>query len=166
MSVAERIVFLPRFSALLTGGSGAAYFTTSPLDVSAYSGARFLMWRGSSPGELAVYFEESLDGESWVQGPSTPSPYLISGLKLFSYDFFLRWFRMKFRVMSAANQAVTCWAEAFLSGGAPAAPWPPGPDYLGPLVGQPRDPQAEARERHRQLIEYYRKHGMIGPVKK
>lgn len=122
MSMVEStFVLLPRFTSL----AGSGTFNTLPLDVSSYGGAQFQVFRGAfrvksgTPAErFTIYFEESLDAETWVLGPSTPAGYDIveSHPTFFSYSFRLRWFRMRV-VLTADEPIVTCWAEGLLRGG-------------------------------------------------
>lgn len=131
-SVDAAIVFLPRFSTL----AGATSFTTQPMDVSSYGGVQLQIWRGpfrtKSPSptpQFTTYFEESLDTETWVLGPSAPGPYVIgeAEIKFFSYDFRLRWFRLRVEV-AGDEPIVSCWAEGLLRGGGGGAwPSPSGP---------------------------------------
>jgi hypothetical protein len=123
-TVDASIVFLPRFTTLVSGGSTS--FATAPLDVSAFTGAQFQVWRGAVQGgsgeEFQLYLEESLDGLSWVLGPSTPAAITIpaNDPRFFSYSFRLRWFRLRAVV---SGSLVTCWAEGLLRGGGSGA-WP------------------------------------------
>ena len=120
-AIDSTFVLLPRFTTL----AGATSFTTLPMDVSAFGGAQFQVWRGqfrtkddSIAKSFKIYLEESLDTQTWVLGPDTPAAIEINegAIKLFSYDFRLRWFRL--RVEIAGNQPiVTCWAEGLLRGG-------------------------------------------------
>lgn len=125
MPVDASIVFLPRFTTL----AGATTFLTAPIDVSQFAGAQFQVWRGdirlkTGTGTFSVTFEESLDTETWVVGPSTPQPYVVPAhdVRMFSYSFRLRWFRLKIEV-TGADPVVTCWAEGLLRGGG-AGLWP------------------------------------------
>lgn len=123
-------VLMPRFTTLV----GATTFTTLPMDVSGYAGAQFHVWRGPfrttssdpppEPPAFTVFLEESLDTLSWVLGPSTPTAFTIleADAKFFSYDFRLRWFRLKV-VVTGQHPVVTCWAEGLLRGGGGGA-WP------------------------------------------
>lgn len=118
-AVDASIVFLPRFTTLV----GETEFTVPPLDVSQFSGAQFQVWRGpmrlaSGVGTFKVYFEESLDTLTWVLGPNTPSPFTIleDEVRLFSYSFRLRWFRLRVEV-TGTDPIVTTWAEGLLRGG-------------------------------------------------
>lgn len=129
-AVETSFVLLPRFTTL----AGATTFTTLPMDVSGYAGAQFHVWRGPirttssmpppAPPAFTVYLEESLDTLHWVLGPSTPAAYAIleADAKFFSYDFRLRWFRLKV-VLTGQHPVVTCWAEGLLRGGGGGA-WP------------------------------------------
>ncbi|MCE9637719.1 MAG: hypothetical protein K8T90_18625 [Planctomycetes bacterium] len=121
------IVFLPRFTTL----AGATSFATQPMDVSAYGGVQFQLWRGpfrtkspSPAAKLTAYLEESLDTETWVLGPSAPGPHVIgqAEIKFFSYDFRLRWFRLRIAV-EGDEPMVTCWAEGLLRSGGGGV-WP------------------------------------------
>ena len=120
-AVDSSFVALPRFTTL----AGEAMFTTLPMDVSSFGGAQFQVWRGefrvTSPTPepaFDVYFEESLDTDTWVRGPSAAEKFVIgeNDLKFFSYNFRLRWFRLRIDVRGA-NPIVTCWAEGLLRGG-------------------------------------------------
>jgi hypothetical protein len=121
-TVDASIVFLPRFTTLV----GTASFATAPVDCSSFTGAQFQVWRGDAVGgdeeAFQLYLEESLDGISWVLGPSTPAAITIpaNDPRFFSYSFRLRWFRL--RVALDATM-VTCWAEGLLRGGG-AGMWP------------------------------------------
>src|SRR5215475_13512600 len=115
-AVDSSFVILPRFTTLV----GAATFTTLPMDVSAYGGAQFQIWRGpirvtAGTPMFQLYLEESLDTQTWVLGPTTPTAYTLNEfeLKFFSYDFRLRWFRIRI-VITGTNPIVTCWAEGLL----------------------------------------------------
>ena len=95
-TVDASVVFLPRLTTLI--GLTGSEFTTLPLDVSQYSGAQFQVWRGSmDSGTFTLYLEESLDGQTWVLGASTPTgfPFTTEATKFFSYSFRLRWFRLR-----------------------------------------------------------------------
>lgn len=125
------IVFLPRFTTL----AGATTFTTQPMDVSSYGGVQFQLWRGpfrtksaTPPAKFTTYLEESLDTETWVLGPSAPGPHVVGQgeIKFFSYDFRLRWFRLRI-VVEGDEPIVSCWAEGLLrSGGGGVWPMPSG----------------------------------------
>jgi len=117
------VVFVPRYTTLV----GAGVFTTAPIDVSMQGGVQFQVWRGpfnvsSGAGTLTLYLEESLDCESWALGPSTPAPItiiepVVSGVvQFFSYDFRLKWFRLRFET-AGNNPMVAVWAEGILRGG-------------------------------------------------
>jgi len=113
------IVFLPRFTTLVGPASPAFY--TAPMDVSKFEGAQIQVWRGpirGGTGTFTVSFEESLDSQNWVNGPSTPVGFVIGQdeQKYFSYGFRLRWFRLKI-VITGSQSIVTCWAEGLLRGG-------------------------------------------------
>ena len=116
-AVDSSFVILPRFTTLV----GAAVFTTLPMDVSAYGGAQFQIWRGpfrvktGTPApSFTVFLEESLDTEEWVLGPDTATSFVIAEAdrKFFAYDFRLRWFRLKVLILGD-EPIVTCWAEGF-----------------------------------------------------
>jgi hypothetical protein len=113
------VVFLPRLTTLV----GATTFSTAPLDVSQQGGAQFQVWRGpirlaSGSGTLTLFLEESLDCQAWGLGPATPQGITIpeSATQFFSYDFRLRWFRLRF-VLAGTAPMVSCWAEGILRGG-------------------------------------------------
>lgn len=126
MPVDASIVFAPRFTTLV----GAKAVTTLALDVSGFTGAQFQVWRGpirvSTPGseQFSIEFEESLDTETWVLGPSTPQSFVISEnqVHFFSYNFRLRWFRLKM-TLAGTGPMVSMWAEGLLRGGGGGA-WP------------------------------------------
>lgn len=126
MPVDASIVFAPRFTTLI----GAKEFETLPIDVSGFTGAQFQVWRGpirtTTPGgeQFSVEFEESLDTETWVLGPSTPQPFVITenDVHFFSYNFRLRWFRLKM-TLAGVGPMVSMWAEGLLRGGGGGA-WP------------------------------------------
>ena len=108
---------------------------------------------------FTVFFEESLDCQTWVLGPSTPSGYAIGAneVKFFSYSFRLRWFRLRIE-LTGDWPIVTCWAEGVLRGGGAGGPWPvPGTGLpkgaIGDLsrAGRPR----RGRRGRSQLYEYY-----------
>jgi len=133
-SVDATIVFFPRFTTL----AGAATFTTAPLDVSRFDGAQFQVWLGDMDGVSPVatlYFEESLDAQTWVLGPQTPEGFVLDeGLaKFFSYGFRLRWFRVRL-VLTGSEVIATCWAEGLLRGGGGGA-WVPAPVGAPPGMG-------------------------------
>jgi hypothetical protein len=139
MSVDASIVFLPRFTTLV----GATVFTTLPLDVSRYSGAQFQVWRGtprtasSTPTfKFLLSLEESLDTETWVLGPATPTPIEVdaSNDKFFSYSFRLRWFRLNIEIQGD-DPIVTCWAEGLLRGGGGGVWSAPGPESVAQSTG-------------------------------
>ena len=120
-AIDSTFVLLPRFTTL----AGATSFSTLPMDVSAYGGAQFQVWRGpfrvksDTPAKsFKIYLEESLDTQTWVLGPDTPAAITIAEgeVKLFSYDFRLRWFRLRVEIAGDAP-IVTCWAEGLLRGG-------------------------------------------------
>jgi len=152
-SVDATIVFFPRFTTL----AGAATFTTAPLDVSRFDGAQFQVWLGDMDGVSPVatlYFEESLDAQTWVLGPQTPEGFVLDeGLaKFFSYGFRLRWFRVRL-VLTGSEVIATCWAEGLLRGGgggawaaaqAGAAAGSTG-DLRGSPAGGPAGPRAVGR---------------------
>ena len=122
------IVFLPRFTTLVGNANPSAVFefTTLPLDVSKHSGAQFQIWRGPmSGGTFKFFLEESLDGEKWVLGASTPEGIELNAddAKFCSYAFRLRWFRIRIQLTGAAWPIVTCWAEGLLRGGGGGV-WP------------------------------------------
>jgi hypothetical protein len=124
MAAESTIVLLPRFTTLV----GAGTYLTAPLDVSRFGSAQFQVWRGfftyadESPllPKFTIYFEESLDGLYWVQGPSAAKPWVIEAdkTKLFSYGFRLRWFRLRVAITRESpgpqNVILTCWAEGLL----------------------------------------------------
>ena len=132
-----KIVFLPRFTALVGAQTGPATFTTQPLDVSRQGGAQFQVWRGPSSGTVKLFLEESLDGETWVLGPSTPTGYDLNAneTRFFSYGFRLRWFRLRveLRYTSVNWPKVTLWAEGLLRGGGSGA-WPSAAPATGPVA--------------------------------
>ncbi len=127
-NVEAAIVFLPRFTTLV----GATSFLTAPLDVSRFGSIQLQLWRGPLRGTtptFQAYLEESLDADTWVLGPATPTGYDPAvddpGLlrpKLFSYGFRLRWFRIRI-VLGGTNPIVTCWAEGLLRDGGGSGPW-------------------------------------------
>jgi hypothetical protein len=138
-AIDSSFVIMPRFTTLV----GQATFTTMPMDVSAYGGAQFQVWRGpfrvsdGGVGTLNVYLEESLDTQTWVTGPSTPAAYPVNPFetKFFSYDFRLRWFRLRI-VTTGANPIVTCWAEGLLRGGGGGLwQWDQGPTIPAGAIG-------------------------------
>jgi hypothetical protein len=134
-----KVVFLPRVTTLVGASSGIAEFTTAPLDVSQQGGVQFQVWRGPSTGTVKVYLQESLDGQEWVLGPSTPTGYELTAgeAKFFSYGFRLRWFRLKVEVtvVSSSWPKVTMWAEGLLrAGGSGVWPAAAGP-ASGALMG-------------------------------
>jgi hypothetical protein len=118
------IVLFPRFTTLV----GPGPFTSAALDCSRFGSAQFQVWRSTfgagllHPPVFNLYFEESLDGLRWFQGPATPRAYQIADddPKLFSYGFRLRWFRIRVAFTYAdgtpgpASAIVTCWAEGLL----------------------------------------------------
>jgi hypothetical protein len=130
MGVDAGIVFLPRFTTLV----GAATFLTAPIDVSQQGGAQFQVWTSavrvaSGSGTFTLYMEESLDCDSWSLGPNptglgTAFTVLPNTATLFSYDFRLRWFRLKI-VLGGTEPMVCCWAEGLLRGGGGAGMWTP-----------------------------------------
>ena len=140
MSMVESaIIFLPRPTTLIGAGS----FTTLPLDVSRFGSFQLQLWRGPirNGGSYLAYFEESLDTETWVLGPSTPAGFdpadAVTGgdptfarPQLFSYAFRLRWFRMRFDLTGIgaplAGPMVTTWAEGFLRDGGGGGAWSSG----------------------------------------
>lgn len=126
-AVDSSFVILPRFTSLV----GATTFTSLAQDASSYGGAQFQVWRGpirtktsSPPAKFTIYLEESLDTETWVLGPGTPTPFEIAAfeVKFFSYSFRLRWFRVRV-VVEGDDPIVTCWAEGLLRGGGSGV-WP------------------------------------------
>jgi hypothetical protein len=130
MEVVEAsIVLLPRFTTLVGVSSAGHYydFTTLPLDVSRFSGAQFQFWRGAGAGTLGVFLEESLDADTWSLGPFSPAEIVVPAQSavFFSYNFLLRWFRLRVRLTGAAWPIISCWAEGLLRGGGSGA-WPSG----------------------------------------
>ena len=127
-SVDAAIVFLPRFTTLI----GASSFKTQPLDVSQFGSAQFQVWRGPLRGTdptFLIYLEESLDGNNWVLGPSTPQGYdpgtddpTLQRPKLFSYAFRLRWFRVRVE-LGGTDPVATCWAEGLLRNAGGGGAW-------------------------------------------
>ena len=80
-AIDSTFVLLPRFTTL----AGATSFTTLPMDVSAFGGAQFQVWRGqfrtkddSIAKSFKIYLEESLDTQTWVLGPDTPAAITIA----------------------------------------------------------------------------------------
>lgn len=129
-TVDASIVFLPRYTTLV----GQRDFTTTPLDVSQYSGVQFQVWRGSMfGGKFSIFLEESLDANTWVLGPSTSTEFKFEEdqTRFFSYSFRLRWFRIRAHLYDNVNPIVTCWAEGLLRGGGSGA-WP---TAASPLAG-------------------------------
>lgn len=121
MGVDAGIVFLPRFTTLV----GATTFLTAPIDVSQQGGTQFQVWTStirvaSGTGAFTMYMEESFDAESWSLGSSPTGAgtafTVLPGTTLFSYDFRLRWFRLKV-VLTGDAPIVACWAEGLLRGG-------------------------------------------------
>lgn len=127
-TVDAAIVFMPRFTTLVGSVTPATVFefTTLPLDVSRYGGVQFQIWRSPmSSGSFEFLLEESLDAQTWVLGPSTPSAFALTSdqTKFCSYNFRLRWFRLKVRLTGGASPIVTCWAEGLLRAGGSGV-WP------------------------------------------
>jgi hypothetical protein len=127
-TVDAAIVFLPRFTTLVGSVNSATNFdfATLPLDVSRYSGVQFQIWRSPmSSGSFAFFLEESLDAQTWVLGPAVPTAVsLVSDdTKFCSYNFRLRWFRLRVRLTGGASPIVSCWAEGLLRSGGSGV-WP------------------------------------------
>jgi hypothetical protein len=134
-AVDSTVVFLARPTTLV----GAWDFMTVPLDVSRFGSVQLQVWRSPMTDPNAkcrVFFEESLDCESWVLGPSTSA--LLPGYdpadpatggdptfaspQFFSYAFRLRWFRLRVRTEGSAP-IVTCFAEGLLRDGGGGGAW-------------------------------------------
>lgn len=141
-TVDAAIVFLPRFTTLVGADTD---FATLPLDVSRYSGVQFQIWRSPMPGgAFAFYLEESLDAQTWVLGPAVPAAVALTSedTKFCSYNFRLRWFRLRVRLSGTGWIAVTCWAEGLLRAGGSGV-WPvAGPVAAGTPAGVAGRPSA------------------------
>lgn len=109
------VAFFPRFTTLV----GATSFTTTPIDVSRLDSARLQLWRGDLRGTaptFALYLEESLDAENWVQGPGSSAAFDVSAAgqpKFLTYCFQLRWFRLRIE-LGGGSPMVSCWVEGLL----------------------------------------------------
>lgn len=156
------LVFLPRTTTLV----GAASFATAPLDVSRQGGTQFQVWRGpirvaSGAGTLTMFMEESLDCQSWALGPITAQGIVIpeNDPKFFSYDFRLRWFRVRFE-LSGTDPMVLCWAEGLMrEGGAGiyGSPVPVPLSAMGEAAGEvPAEPPCKSLGTVRAVKRWYK----------
>lgn len=116
MATDTALVLLAKFTTLVSTDAQTTSYSTAPLDVSRYGAAQFQVWRGEAIGTsptFKVFLEESLDGLSWTQPPGVGAS-IDPGketLRLFSYAFRLRWFRLR---VDFKGKYVTCWAEGLL----------------------------------------------------
>lgn len=149
-AVESTIVLLPRPTTLV----GAATFCTMPLDVSGFGSVQLQVWRGPIRGGgtdpepyWKVFFEESLDCETWALGSATPTGYdpavdetggdsTFNRPQLFAYAFRLRWFRLRVEVAGDAP-IVTCFAEGLLRDGGGGGAWAGSPRPAAAAVSPP-----------------------------
>jgi len=114
------LVLLPRFTTL--GDSGTQEFTTIALEVTPYEAAILNAWRGnfvSTAGSpvFKIYFEESTDGTAWsICGGTSATGEVLAAATETQYTATLtkQWFRIRVKIESGTNMAVTCWAVGFL----------------------------------------------------
>ncbi|MCK6479533.1 MAG: hypothetical protein HUU06_11260 [Planctomycetaceae bacterium] len=109
------LVLIPRY----TTYSGSQDFTTIGMDVTAYQTVIVNFWRPALIGggtDIAVYFEESTDQNSWSEcagSPSQPVNPLPNQETQYSYTLSKRWFRLRLVLPNTTN-VVTCYAVGFL----------------------------------------------------
>ncbi len=106
------VVMVPRY----TGMVGAQDFVTVPLEVSDYTGASLVVWRGPLIGTnptFTVYMETSLDNVNWITSPAGSDPGANTAALIAAPFSGRRWFRVRITLGGTAP-GVTCWCAGHM----------------------------------------------------